>query len=282
MHINYWQELTHHREGQIGLVLLGILAGIALLAPILAPWDPLYERDMAFLAPSLRHLLGTNDVGQDIFSRLLYGARSSLCLAVLAGAGATALSLLIGGTAGLIGGLYDRVVLRCIDALLCIPMLLVLILVAGYLTPSFFSLVLILTCLMWPGGARVVRAETLSLGSELHITAARSFGARWPYLLRRHILPDLAPILLANFVAVARRAVFMEAGLAFLGIGDPMVVSWGMMIRQALRFTYLDAWVWWLLPPGLALACTVAAFAYLGNILTGVLHPRHEGGHTHA
>ena len=150
------------------------------------------------------------------------------------------------------------------DIGLVIPPLLAAMLAAAYLHPGSFTLIGILAFFFWPGTGRLLRSQTLLLRESAPVTAARTFGAgRW-YLLRRHILPDLAPVLSAALIHDARRAVFLEAGLAFLGISDPMAQSWGRMIHQALTFTYLDTWCWWLVPPGVAVSSLVLGFALIG------------------
>ena len=193
-------------------------------------------------------------MGQDIWTQLLFGARTSL----IVGCGAAVLSLLfsvlVGCTAALFGGVYDRLIMRLVDAMIVIPPVIVVILVAAYLRPNILLMILLLAAFLWPGGARVIRAQTLSLKERMHVSAARTFGAGWPHLLVHHIIPDLGPVLVAAMIRDARRAIFMEAGLSFLGISDPTVISWGKMMQHALRFSYLDVWKWWLLPPGFALS----------------------------
>jgi peptide/nickel transport system permease protein len=216
-------------------------------------------------------------VGQDIWSQLLYGARTSLLVGFSVGILGLFLSVLFGVSAALIGGLYERVVMRVVDALIVIPMVIIVILIAAYIRPSLFTLILLLSALSWTGGARVIRAQALSVKQRGHIGASRTFGASQFYIAWRHILPDLAPILLVEFIYGIRRAIFMEAGLAFLGIGDPMVVSWGMMMHDALRFSYLDVWRWWLVPVGVALSLTIIGLTFISHAAESALDPRLRG-----
>ena len=255
---------------------------LAVLAPVLTGYDPAAYSGSILSPPSWQHLLGTNDVGHDVWSRLIYGARTSLLVGAGAAVLSTFISILIGCIAALFGGLYDRIVMRTVDALLVIPPVLIIILVAAYLRPNILLLIILLGCLLWPGGARVVRAQTLSLQERLHVNAARTFGAGWMHLLLRHIIPDLGPIIIAMAIQDARRAVFMEAGLSFLGVADPGLISWGKMIHSALGFTYLNAWKWWLIPPGLALAITITALTFTGYSLEKALNPRLKKGDNHA
>lgn len=224
MHVHDWLELTKKGAGRAGLALLLFVGALAVLAPALSPCLPNEYTGAIFSPPSGAHWLGTDDVGQDIRARILYGARTSL----LVGSGAAFLSvtlgLLEGGTAALFGGLYERFWMRVADILLALPPVIVLVMVASYFKPNVLLMVLLLSVFLWPGGARVVRAQTLSLKERMSVAASRTFGAGWQHLLFRHLLPDLGPVLVAVFIQDARRAIFMEAGLSFLGVSDPAVI----------------------------------------------------------
>lgn len=266
----------------VGLTILAVVVALALLAPVLTAYHPDEYAGKAFNPPSGEHLLGTNDVGQDIWTRLLHGARASLLIGCGAALLSTVIAVLLGCTAALAGGLYDRILMRLVDALLVIPPVIVIILVAAYLRPRPLLLILLLACFLWPAGARVIRAQALSLKERLHVGAARTFGAGQAYLMLRHIIPDLGAVIAATAIHDIRRAIFMEAGLSFLGITDPGLVSWGKMMHHALRFTYLKVWQWWLLPPGLALSITVTAVSFIGYALEKAINPRLRKGEGHA
>jgi len=277
MHIDIKGEVTHSGSGRFGIALFLLLVILAVFAPFLAGYDPTAQSAEALKSPSFGHLLGTNHVGQDIWSQLLYGARSSLLVGLSVAFLATLLSAVIGASAALVGGLYDSFVMRVVDALIVIPVIVVLILVAAYIQPGLWVLIILLALLGWQGGARIVRAQALSLKEGMHVSAARCFGAGKVYLIFRHILPDLSPILLVELIYSLRRAVFLEAGLAFIGISDPGIVSWGMMMREALEFSYLDVWIWWLLPAGIALSLTIVSITFLGHALEPAMDPRLRG-----
>lgn len=277
MHVNYWQEIKENRLGRVGLWLFLLLPLLAALAPFLTPYPPEARVGAAFSPPSTQHWLGTNDIGQDIWSCLLYGARTSLVVGCGAALLAGIISVLVGTSSALAGGLYDSLCMRVVDAFLVIPPVLVAILVGAYLKPNLLTLIVLLAVFLWPGGARIIRAEALSLKEKKSVAAARTFGAGSFYIMARHIVPDLGPVLLAVMIQDARRAIFMEAGLSFLGVCDPTLLSWGKMMQQALKFTYLEVWKWWLLPPGIALSLTVTALTLIGYALEGVLNPRLRG-----
>jgi len=329
MHVDPGREIAHSKSGRIGMALLLIVTMMAIFAPLLATHDPLEQMVNSFESPSWDHLLGTNHVGQDIWSQLVYGARTSLLVGLLVAILSTTLAAVIGASAALLGGIYDRVVMRIVDAFIVIPMIILLILLSVYVSPtlngaalvgiviligivvagiSFYMLrslgwvgliivapvatmvilshdllastggiILVLSLLCWQGGARVVRAQALSLKEKTHISAARGFGAGTWYIVRRHIIADLSPLLIADFVFGVRRAVFLQAGLAFLGIGNPNVVSWGSMISDARDWIFLDIWQWWLVPAGLALSITIVAITLIGYALEPALDPRLRG-----
>lgn len=274
MHNSIRREFQRSTAGRIGLVILISVSALAALAPLVAPLDPNVQTRQAFQAPSKIHVLGTNHVGQDNWSRLVYGARTSLMIGFFVGCIATFISALVGGSCALRGYLYDVIMMRIVDALLIVPTIIILILVAAYLKPTLPLLVALISLFGWAGGARIVRAQTLSLKERAHIWAARSFGASRGYILRRHIVPELGPILVVEFIHNFRRAVFMEAGLAFLGICDPTAVSWGTVMKNAIDYSYMNVWLCWLIPAGLALSATILGLALIGHGLESILEPR--------
>lgn len=277
MHIDLKKEIRDSNPGQTGMAILLVVVVLAILAPVTSRYDPSQQSIASLLSPSQSHWLGTNHVGQDIWSQLVYGARTSLLVGFSVGILSLLLSILFGVSAALIGGLYDRVVMRVVDALIVIPMVIVVILVAAYVRPDVTAIIFLLSALSWQGGARVMRAQALSLKERGHVRAAVAFGASRFYVAKRHLVPDLAPILLVELIHGVRRAVFMEAGLAFLGIGDPLLVSWGTMMHDALRFSYLDVWQWWLVPAGVALSLTIVGLTFVCHAAESVIDPRLRG-----
>lgn len=277
MHISLKKEIKESHIGKAGLIILLLVIVVAIFAPFLSSYNPNQQSAASLLSPSYIHWLGTNQVGQDIWSQLLYGARTSLLVGFGVGILSLILSILFGVSSALIGGLYDKIIMRIVDAFIVIPMVVVVILVAAYIRPDLFVLILLLAALSWQGGARVMRAQALLLKETGHVSASRTFGASRLYLAWRHIVPDLGPILLVEFIYGVRRAVFVEAGLAFLGIGDPMLVSWGMMMRDAMKFSYLNVWQWWLVPAGVALSLTIIGLTFISHAAESVLDPRLRG-----
>lgn len=226
--------------------------------------DPSKE---VFLEPSKEHILGTNDIGQDILARLLYGLRASIFTSLSVGFVTTFISGFLGIMAALVGGLFDRFVLRICDIILALPAFVICLLFASYIRPNVINLILIISLLNWQGPLKVIRSKVVIYKENLSIYAARTFGAGKIYILRRHVFPEVFPILIATFIRSAKIAVFMEASLAYLGVVDPSTISWGKMMSNAMGFTYLDVWKWWLLPVGIALSLLLLSLSYIGHYL---------------
>jgi peptide/nickel transport system permease protein len=274
MHVDALGEISHDPLAKAGAVILVLIACIAIFAPLISHFSPHDYTGQIFSPQSRDHPLGTDSMGQDIWARLLYGARTSLLVAGSVALLSTTLSVLIGSFAALAGGIWERLLMRMIDAMISLPTIIVMILVAAYLRPSLTLLILLISFFSWPEGARITRSQVLSLKERMHIYAARTFGAGKRHIISTHIIPDLSPIICAIMMQDARRAVFMEAGLAFLGISDPTVISWGKMMNQAMAFTYLDVWKWWLVPTGLALSATLIGISFLSFSLESAIDPR--------
>ncbi len=265
------------RAACVGGAVVAVVSVVAVLAPLLAPWRPTALAGRPLQAPSWAHPLGTNGVGQDLWSQLLSGARVSLLIAILAGLGTLVVGALVGLVAGWVGGRADAALMRVTDLVLAIPRLPLLIVVGAYLGPTLVNISAVIALTFWPAGARVVRSQVLSLRRRAHLTAAIGFGATTWQALRRHIIPEVGLILAAGLVASAERAVMLEAGLAFLGLGDATRTSWGAIMRDALDFRalfYTQAWMWWLVPPVVALTLLLLGITFLGIGLEERINPR--------
>ena len=264
-----------------GGTIVGVLTLIALFAPLLSPYDPRALAGDSLERPSRQHLLGTNDVGHDIFSEIIWGTRGSLTVALGAALLAIAVGVVVGVGVGLRGGLADTVAMRVVDVFLALPRLPLLVLIAALAGPSRTVLVLVIGAILWPVSARVLRSQTLTLRRRGFVDAANGFGGGLAYVVRRHLMPALGPVIAANFVSVAAIAVVMEAGLAFLGLGDPSAVSWGAILSRAFRHPglyFTPLWTWWVLPAGLAITVTMMGFTFLGVGLEPRFNPRWARG----
>jgi peptide/nickel transport system permease protein len=220
--------------------------------------------------PSGAHLLGTDDVGKDILTVVIYGSRTSLIVALAVSVTVLAIGTAIGVFSGYVGGNIDRAFMRGVDIFLMIPDLPVILIMAAYLQPGIWNVVFILALLGWPVSARITRAQTMALKSAGHIEFARVSGGSSGYVIKKHVIPDLYPVMAATVVMQSIRAILSESGLAFLGLGDPSFPSWGTTIKYAIEYPsifFTDAWMWWLLPAGACISLLVLAFVLVGQCL---------------
>ena len=271
-----WTSIQRNPLGMVGLILLITMLVMAVGANFIAPYDPTQLSGKPFETPSGQHWLGTNDIGQDILSEVIYGTRISLLIGVLS----AGIAMLIGTGAGLLAGFYrgflGTLLMRIVDVVLVIPFVPLMVLLAAYLGQNLWNLIAVISLLIWARPARVIRAQVLSLTERDYITAARALGAGDGHILIRHILPGVLSLSLAQFVLATSGSILLEASLSFLGLGDPTQKSWGTVLfyAQARNAFLSGAWVWWVLPPGLMITASVLGFALLGFALEEVLNPR--------
>ncbi|TQM11117.1 dipeptide/oligopeptide/nickel ABC transporter permease/ATP-binding protein [Pseudonocardia kunmingensis] len=262
--------------GLTGGVLLAVLLLAAVLAPVLSWHPPDAPSGPPFQPPTADHPLGTNDAGEDLWAQLLDGARVSLLIAVIAALVATALGSTVALVAGHYRGRVEAVLMRTVDLMLGLPFLVLVIVLATFFGRGLVATILVISVVIWARPARVLRSQVLKAQEAGHVLAARSMGASPARVIGRHVLPRIAPLAAAQFVRAANIAVLLEASLAFLGLGDPVRVSWGTILHFAnARNAFLtDAWAWWVLPPGLALTTAVVGFAFLGYAVEEWADPR--------
>lgn len=263
-----------------GAGIIAALVTVATLAPVLAPHHPKELSGDALQPPSADHLLGTNNLGQDILSQIIWGTRDSLPVAVGAASLAVVVGILIGVGAGLLGGATDTVAMRVVDVFLAIPRLPLLILVAALVGTSRASLTMLIGLITWPVLARKLRSQTLSLRQRGFVAAARGFGGGLAHVMRLHVVPALGPLVISSFILVAANAILLEASLAFLGLADPTGGGWGLMLNNALLqpgLYFTPVWLWWVLPAGFAIMVAVLGFSFLGVGLEPIINPRLRG-----
>ncbi len=269
-----------NNSGLLGLAILLIFIFTAIFAPILAPYDPFKRIDRPLLAPSQKYILGTNDIGQDIFSELIYGTRVSLTIGFAAAFFTVTIGTLIGVVSGFLGGVVDEVLMRFTDVIMILPTIpLMILLMALFGKQSFVIMILVLSVMGWTGTARLVRSSTLSIKERIYVEAARAIGAGDRHIITKHILPNVSPLIMATMIYQVAGAMMAEAGLAFLGLGDPSHKSWGMILHYAetsggwyANMGY-PAW-WWIIPPGLCVALTVASLVLIGQAMEEIINPR--------
>jgi ABC-type dipeptide/oligopeptide/nickel transport system permease subunit len=262
-------------KGLIGTSLVVLAVGTAIIAPLVIPLDYATNMDMRarLSPPTLDHIFGTDQLGRDLFYRVMLGARTSISIAV----SAVLLSLIIGLPMGLISGFFrgtvDNILMRLVDTLLSFPALLLALTISAVLGPNFINTILAIGIAFTPYLARLIRGEALRVSQMPYVEAARSAGANNIRIIVGHILPNITPVIIVQFTISLAFAILAEAGLSFLGLGtQPPEASWGLMI-QASR-DYLDRAPWTALVPGIAVAVTVLGLNMFGDVLRDVLDPR--------
>jgi peptide/nickel transport system permease protein len=271
---NFWGALSANRLAMLGLVVVAALVLVAALAPWLAPFDPnAIDVKSILLPPSWSHPFGTDELGRDVFSRMIYGSRVSLQVGIVAAGLATLVGVILGALAGYYGGWVEAAVMRFTDMMLCFPTFFLILAVIALLEPDILNIMAVIGLTSWMSVARLVRAEFLTLKEREFVTAVKSLGANDARIIFRHILPNaLAPVLVALTLGVAG-AILTESGLSFLGLGvQPPEPSWGNILSQGKDNIEI---AWWLsLFPGLAILVTVLGYNLLGEGIRDALDPR--------
>jgi peptide/nickel transport system permease protein len=278
-----WRAIRRRPSAVIGIVLLSAVIVGALLAPYVAPYDLHTRVGPVFGPPSWSHPLGLDDGGIDMVTLLMWGARISLVV----GFAATVVSMLIGGTigvlAGYFGGKTDTVLMRITDYFLVIPDVPLMIVVAAIWGPSLFHIVIVIGILLWTSTARVIRAQVKSVRERVYVKRARSLGAGHRRIVLRHVLPQVAPLLIANTVLTIAVAIFDETALSFLGLGDPSRISLGKIIENAFQRAAISSGAWWaIVPPGILVALIILSCSLIGGALEDALNPRLRVAHLSA
>ncbi|MEM7693106.1 MAG: ATP-binding cassette domain-containing protein [Pseudomonadota bacterium] len=250
-----------------GLILLAAIAGAAAIGPLLSPYGANEAVCPPFATPSQNHPLGCNDVGQDLLTGILAGGRVSLAVGLGVAIIATLTATLFAITIATRGGIADLFAMRAVDAVMALPFLPLVIVLGAFFGGSALTSVAILSLVLWAHPVRELRAQALQLRRADFVDAARAMGASPWRIATRHIFPELAPLIVPQFVRIAHAAILTESSLSFLGLGDPILKSWGTILFHAnARTAFLtDAWLWWIFPPGLLIAVTVLALALIGH-----------------
>jgi peptide/nickel transport system permease protein len=264
--------LSRSAAGGLGIGITGVLIVVAVLASWIAPGDPFAPVGKPLSPPSPAHLMGTDDLGRDLLAGVVHGARTSLVVACAVTALAGLLGICIGAISGWRGAVCDDVLMRITEFVQVMPRFFLAVIVIALFGPGVDRLILLLGLTSWPMIARVVRADVLSLRTRQFVEAAHALGARGPRILAREILPSVFPAAIVVASVNAGSVILLEAGLSFLGLGDPDVVSWGYLANNAQRFIRV-AW-WMVLFPGAAIALAVLGFNLVGDALNDALNPQ--------
>ncbi|MEV6398618.1 ABC transporter permease [Streptomyces sp. NPDC051907] len=274
----FWSSYRTHRAGLFGLGALAVIALVALAAPLLVGSDVqsvTQAPGSALESPSARFPLGTDQFGRSLLGLLVWGARISLTVGLLAAALSVAIGTLVGIVAGHYGGWFSTLLMRVTDWFLVMPTLVLAIVLATVMSRSVWTVILAIGVTSWPTTARLVRAQTIAVESRPYIERARALGGGHGHVMSRHVLPNVMPLVLAQTTLGISTAILTEATLAFLGLGDPTVVSWGGMLQDAREAGAVSSGHWWYLaPPGIAVALVALAFTLCGRAIESVLNPR--------
>jgi peptide/nickel transport system permease protein len=274
MNKNLLLKVLSNPLSKAGFIIIVCVFLLAMLAPIIAPYDPADINVKAILlAPSMQHWMGTDGLGRDVLTRMLFGGRISLLVGLVAVGISTVIGIVLGAIAGYYRGWVDTVIMRLVDVMLSIPSFFLILAVIAFLTPSIINVMIVIGLTSWMGVTRLVRAEFLSLSGREFVQAARTLGAKDARLIFTHLLPNsLTPIIVSSVLGIAG-AVLMESGLSFLGLGvQAPQASWGNILTDGKDYIQF---AWWLsLFPGLAILITVLGYNLLGEGLRDALDPR--------
>lgn len=278
-----WAQYRRDREGVVGLAALVFFGAVAVGASLLATESQLSAVNTTdnpvWAAPGEFSPLGTDNLGRPIYDQLVYGSQVSLLVGIAATLIAIVIGAVVGLAAGFFGGWVDSLLNRLSEWFLVIPFIPLAIVLAAILGPSLRNIIFVIGVTSWPVTARLIRAQVLTVKQRLYVERSRALGASSAHILGRHILPNVMPLVIANATLTVPIAILSETTLAFLGLGDPLRVSWGSMLEDAFSAGALgrEAW-WWYLPPGLCVIAVVLAFTLVGRALEAILDPRLRAG----
>lgn len=283
--MDFFKKIWNHKQGRIGLVIVLFLVFVALFADVIAPYDPydVTQRDTKGLAPSMEHLLGTSiTTGQDVFSMLIYGTRVSLSVGIVTGIAISILGSVLGVAAGYLGGFVDMLLMRIVDIMIVIPTLPLTIVITNIFGHSYVVIVFVFVLFGWQSLSRVVRSQVLLLKNSDYVKAAELAGAEKKYIMFRHILPGVSHLVVMNTALTCAGIMIAEAGLSFLGLGNPTAISWGKMLADAQSGGSMLFGHWWtILAPGIGIFLSVFAFMRLGLAIEEILNPKFKSTSVH-
>lgn len=265
-----------NRIGLVGFIMLTFFIVIAFIGPILYPYDITDVAKGGMLdKPSKEFILGTDQLGRDLFGALINGTKISLIVGFTGAAISVSIGTLVGLSAGYIGGKVDSILMRLTDGMMVLPALPLIMVLAALLGTSIRNIILVIGLTGWTGTARLVRSQTLSFKERQFIERAKCIGASNGYIMIRHILPNVFPVIFANTILVTSGAILREATLSFLGFGDPLAVSWGQILNGAFTNGAVSIGAWWYYaPPGICIILLVLSFTFLGYSFDEILNPK--------
>jgi peptide/nickel transport system permease protein len=272
---DFWRLYKRSLLGKLGLIIVLSFVILALAAAWIAPYNPFTFVGDPFLQPSSAHIFGTDQVGRDIFSRVIYGTRISLLVGLVASAMTVGLGTVMGLVSGYLGGKIDNVLMRITDLFIILPSLPLMLIMASILGKGIQNIIIVITVVGWTSTARMVRSQTMSLKERPFTEASRAIGSSDLHTIARHIVPNVFPLVFANGMIAIVDAILSEAGLSFLGFGDPSLPSWGMVLYFAnTAGATVNGYWWYIVPPGLCIMLLVMGFAFISYSTDQILNPR--------
>jgi peptide/nickel transport system permease protein len=262
-------------KGVIGLCILFVFVVMAIFAPMISPYSPDTMTDDVLQSPSLNHLFGTDHLGRDLFSRVIFGTRISLSVGFVAAGLSAIIGIFIGSFSGYYGGITDDIVSKVIDTFLMIPAFFLILIIVSIFGSNIMYIMLVIGLTTWPRNARLMRAQALSIKEKTFITVARSTGESNTRILFGHVIPNGVFPIIANSALQMGGAILTEASLSFIGLGDPNLTSWGKLIYQGRPYmTYAP---WTIVIPGIFVVLAVLAFSFIGDGLQFTFNPKNKG-----
>lgn len=270
--IDFVRRYLSSRYGLAGLIMFLVILTMALFAPAIAPHRPTDISYDVLMPPSKSHPFGTDHLGRDVFSRVVYGARVSLTVGFVAAGLSALIGIVVGALSGYIGGIFDEVLSKIIDSFLMFPVFFLILIIVAVFGRNLIYIMLVIGLTTWPSNARIMRAQTMSLKEKAFVKIAKATGESPTRIIFTHIIPNGMYPVVANSAMQIGGAILTEAALSFLGLGDPSVVSWGKMINDARSYMFF-AW-WNIVFPGIFTVITVATFSFIGDGLQQALYPK--------
>ncbi len=274
---DFFHLLIGHRMGRTGLIMIALFIATAAFAPFLGTVDPVKsgEYENMLRPPCSQFWLGTDDFARDVWSQIVFGSRVSLCIGFAAAFFTVITGAFVGLIAGFYGNLIEEILMKIVDFFMMLPELPLMIILAAVLGPGLWNIVFVVSTVSWPTTARIVRSEVLSLKERPFVEASRCIGASDAYLMFYEILPNVLPLLFAQAVLMITAAIYAEAVLSFLGLGDPSTVSWGGMLHNAFESGVMARALWWVMPPIACIVTLIVSFTFLGTAITDVMSPEY-------
>ena len=274
----FFQLLFGHPMGAIGVAIITLFLAMALFAPFIGTVDPSASGDVdnLLMPPSSQFWFGTDDLARDIWSQTIYGSRISLTIGFVAALITVFSGTLVGLVAGYYGKILDEVLMRIVDFFMMLPELPLMIVLAAVLGPNMWNIILVVSLVSWPTTARVVRSQVLSLKERPFVESSRCIGASNFQLMFAEILPNVVPLMFAQAVIMITEAIYAEAVLSFLGLGDPTSISWGMMLHSVFESGVIAESYWWVVPPIVSIVTLIVSFSLLGTAISDILEPGYK------